>query len=563
MQGVILAVALIAIALGGAYVWLAWAETTNGAAEIETVRANRGPFVFSVTETGEVESSSNVEIRCEVKARGGAGTTILEIVPEGTYVQEGDFLAKLDSSALELDMNSQQIEVHTSEASMIQAQNAYETAKIAKTEYLEGTFKQEELTIRGEVFVAKETLRRAEEYLQYSEQLAAKGYVTELQLDADRFAVDKAKEDLIAAQSKLNVLREYTKAKMLTQLDSDIQTAHAQWQSAKSRYDLEVGKLQEIETQIADCTIAAPSVGQVKYANKRSYRGSSEVIIEPGTQIRQGQVIVRLPDPSKMQVEADINENSTKYVRSGLPATVLISSISAEPLKGQVVKVNDYPEPSGFFSSNVKRYETLIEILENPGNLKPGLTAEVTIEVDSRDNVLQLPLQSVVEHGDEFYCLLKTSNGWELRELQIGLSNDQTVEILGGIAESDEVAANPRPHRHLVEWPEPVADDDQQTSEPRRQPRSREGESREGESREGGPRGPQGGPSRQTFDPAVAVSDILQRFDQDGDGRLNAEELMTAPDRIRQRLAQADANGDGAVDRAELMQSMRRREESR
>lgn len=91
---------------------------------------------------------------------------------------------------------------------------------IAKREYLEGTYLQERQTIESEVFVAEENLNRAKEYFTYSEKLASKGYVNELQLEADRFAVEKANKDLDAAKTKLHVLDEFTKAKMLSTLES-------------------------------------------------------------------------------------------------------------------------------------------------------------------------------------------------------------------------------------------------------------------------------------------------------------------------------------------------------
>ena len=59
----------------------------------------RSDFEAFVTETGDVASASNREVRCEVQALGAAGTTILKIVDEGTYVEEGDFIVEFDSSA--------------------------------------------------------------------------------------------------------------------------------------------------------------------------------------------------------------------------------------------------------------------------------------------------------------------------------------------------------------------------------------------------------------------------------------------------------------------------------
>ena len=54
-----------------------------------TTRAFEAPFFHVVLERGEVESSSNVEVRCQVRGRSSTGINILEIVPEGTWVEEG------------------------------------------------------------------------------------------------------------------------------------------------------------------------------------------------------------------------------------------------------------------------------------------------------------------------------------------------------------------------------------------------------------------------------------------------------------------------------------------
>ncbi len=74
---------------------------------------------------------------------------------------------------------TQKILVNTAKALEVEAHNTYDTAVIAKREYLEGTNLQERQTIESEVFVAEENLNRAKEYYAYSQKLASKGYVNE------------------------------------------------------------------------------------------------------------------------------------------------------------------------------------------------------------------------------------------------------------------------------------------------------------------------------------------------------------------------------------------------
>ncbi len=116
--------------------------------------AKKGPFDHVVLEQGDVESSSNNEVKCMVEARGGTGTPILWVIDEGSYVKKGDKLCELDSSALENEMKAQRIVVSASEALVISSDAALKQAEIAKQEYLEGTYETERRLILSEINVA-------------------------------------------------------------------------------------------------------------------------------------------------------------------------------------------------------------------------------------------------------------------------------------------------------------------------------------------------------------------------------------------------------------------------
>ena len=335
-------VALVALPIGG---WMYVVGPNSQEVEVITHQVSRGRFQHDVTEPGEIESSANVEIRCEVRSRGNGsgGTAIIEIVPEGTLVEEGDFLVKFDSSALESELLAQQIVVNTSKATVIQAQSLYDTAEISLKEYLQGTFRQEEETLEGEILIAKENLSVAQEYLKYSELLHSKGYLTAQQLDADQFAVEKALSERKIGETKLNVLREFTKAKMVKQLEADIAAAAAVLASEKSSHQLDLEKLDEIQTQIEKCEVLAPSAGQVVYANDSNRRGGEEIIIEEGTLIRERQVVIRLPNSDLMQVRAKINESRIDLVKEGMRTTIRVDAFPGDDLDGRVTKIDAFP----------------------------------------------------------------------------------------------------------------------------------------------------------------------------------------------------------------------------
>lgn len=545
-----------------------------------TEAATRGPFIHEVLERGEIESSSNVEIRCEVKSRNSGGTAILEVVSEGTWVEESDVLVRLDSSALEQDLVQQQIVSNTSEALLIQAQNEFEAAQIARQEYIEGTYHQTEQEILGEILLAEENLRRATQNAKHSERLAAKGYVTALQLEGDKFAVREAESNLLTGRTKLRVLQEYTKRKTLKELDSNIKTSEAKWKSEQSSHQLELDKLKDIEEQIKKCVIVAPQSGQVVHANRQSSRSQGEFIVEPGALVRERQAIIRLPDPKQMQVKAKINEARVTLVKQGMPVQIRLDAFGDQALSGEVVHVNEYPEPTSWFGSQVKEYATFIKIFDPPANIRPGLTAEARITVNRLDDVLKIPVQGLYEHGSDLYCMLQTANGWDAKPVEIGATNDKFAVIKNGLDAGDTVSLDPRKLVSEVDLPEIVesveetvvaenrANENRDSAESGAKPpvvaqrgpgggeaRNGGADGRTGRSVDGPSRGPGGGGGGPP-NPSMIVQMIFSRFDKDGDGAISKGEVPTGQ---AGRMSGADADGDGMVTRAEMTAAIAKR----
>ena len=408
-------------------------------------KAEISDFSLEIIEPGEIESAENIEINCEVRSRSSGGVSILEIVPEGTLVKKGDFLVRLDDAALQKDLLQQRISVHQSKAALVKATADVEGARLALEEYLSGSFRESEEQLESAEFVAKENMRRAEEYLVYSQKLSAKGYVSSVQLDADQFAVEKAKKELDLAQTKLEVLRVHTRKAKVTDLNASIKTSEARLQSAENSFQLEKTREKEIEEQIKNCTIYSPSDGEVTYANKTSGGSQDGVLIEEGKQVRERQTIIRLPDPSLLRVVAKINENKIEKVRPGMKCFIKLDAIRDLELSGVVDSISEYPLASmSRYTSHIKEYATEILISSPPEGIRTGMTAQVTILADHRKSVLQIPITCVFRDQGTSYCLIrKGETGLERREIKIGPFNMTHAVVLSGVKEGEEVVLNP------------------------------------------------------------------------------------------------------------------------
>ncbi|MEX2170550.1 MAG: HlyD family efflux transporter periplasmic adaptor subunit [Pirellulales bacterium] len=463
LVGMLAAVAVLGTAAAGATWWFTIGRSPDRRAEVLLDNARRNDFLLSITERGEVESAGDTLVKSEVKSKNTTGLAILNIIAEGTVVKQGDFLAELDSSALQEERITQEIFKNNAEALVVEAQNLHETAIITHAEYLDGTFIQERQTIESEAFVAEETLSRAKEYYEYSKKLAAKGYVNQLQLEADQFAVEQAKKALDVAQTKLKVLENYTKPKMVKTLESTVRITKAKWEAAQNSFDLENQKLKGIEEQIAKCTIAAPIEGYVKYAHDDEDSRDGGFIVQEGALVRERQTIIRIPDPESMRVELNINESMITHVQPGMPAAINPIGLGDLVVKGTVERVNQYAEPSGWRRANVKEYEAYVKIDDPASQLRSGMTASVTIRSQFVPDALQVPVQAVYAHGDEHYCFVMEGGKLQARPVKTGPTNDRFFVIEEGLTEADRIALNPRSFVDQVDLPALKREDKQRT----------------------------------------------------------------------------------------------------
>src|SRR5262249_48031591 len=154
-------------------------------------------------------------------------TTIIFIVPEGTRVKKGDRVCELDSASLRDQLVNQRITTKSAEANFQNAKLTREVAEIAVVEYEEGIYKQDLATVEGEIKLAESDLARSEDRLEWAQRMFDKGYVSMAQKVSEELTLKKAIFAKEQAQSKKNVLVNYTFNKTVTELKSEVQKARS------------------------------------------------------------------------------------------------------------------------------------------------------------------------------------------------------------------------------------------------------------------------------------------------------------------------------------------------
>lgn len=539
----------------------------------------RGEFVSQVLDQGEIQSSENVEIRCQARARNGA-VSVIKVVAEGTAVKPGDFLVKLDSTAFEKELETQKVAVANAETNVIQAEAALSAAEATLKEYLQGVFVEKEKTIQNEIFDAETAIKTAEQemiqaeaVLGHSKKLQNKGFITNQQLQADQYSLDRARlqltkgrNSLELAQKKLEVLRDITKEKEVNTLTSDINAAKVKLRNQREAYKVEQEQEQEIIEQIKNCEVVVPEgvAGQVVLGKESSRRGD-DWVLEEGASVRENQVMIRLPNPEQMEVKALINEQSITRVRKGMPVSIQVDALNNVRLLGEVTKVNQYAESNGWISSSVRKYAVIVKIKDPPEALKPGMNASCSIQVVAKDNVLKAPIQTVYAVGNRQFCLAKRGeNDWETCEVKVADDNSQVVWIEDGVEEGDQLVMNPGAYIKYMDLPEQNLEEKMEVTDEQRaaieagekqvaekgDKSSKSGGQKGGGGQRGGGGGFGGGGGMPSMD--EMVNSTMERSDTNKNGKIDKDELAAMDERRRGFIQSADTNNDGEITKEEV-----------
>ena len=414
-----------------------------------TFAAKQGPFVHEVTARGTVFSPGGTEVKCEVDASHD-GTLILEIVPEGTSVQRGDLLVQLDTSALKEDLLQQQIFCNRLEAEVVAAKSELEKAQLAREEYLQGLYPEEEKVAEDSLFGAEAKLEQAKRSLTAAESDAKKAEGSAEDIDTLRFNVEVAKREREAAKTRLSVLETLTKPRQLKQLDGDVESAEAMMKAKQAELSLHRDRLAKIDQRIAACGITTPTAGVVFYAHVPGETEEEEILIGEGVAVRNRQVILRIAQLDKLAVRVEIAESAIAKIVEGVPASVFVDNMPEMMFDGHVSKVHPYPTRETRGTTNKKKYEVHVAIDNPSGNLRPGLTSEVVLTLAELDDAIQVPATSVFDENGGKYCLVRNKNRWIFRPVALGATDDKMAVIREGIDPGEHVAIHPHQYRNLA-----------------------------------------------------------------------------------------------------------------
>lgn len=368
-----------------------------------TAAVRQGEFKMLVSATGELQAKRSEKIQGPQGMRSAQiyQTNITDLVPEGTLVEAGDYVATLDKT--ELDTKVKEV---LNELDRINTQ--LEAIKIDTAIELRGLrdqlinlrfgMQEKQLEVEQSKFEAPMVIQRANIELERSER------------------------DFKQLEQKYALTQE----KAQTQVNEIMATLRQQ--------QLKLNQLQELAQQFV---VTAPKDGMVIYA--RSWDGK----VQAGSQIRAWDpVVAELPDLSEMVSKTYVNEVDISRVRKGQDVNITIDAFPDKSYTGLVLQVANIGEQLRNYDSKV--FEVIIQLNEADSILRPAMTTSNEIVTDILADKLFIPLEAL--YKDSLTFVYKEVNGQPVKqEVVSSWTNENEVVIVKGLEASDRVYLSPPP----------------------------------------------------------------------------------------------------------------------
>lgn len=152
--------------------------------------------------------------------------------------------------------------------------------------------------------------------------------------------------------------------------------------------------LKRIRENLEKTIIRSPIDGIVSKPPSGLRVAKTGEVVVTGTMNNPGTVIMTVVDLSKMQVRARVDEVDIPLVEEGQKARIFLQTDQNVPVPARVVRVASKGTKQQ--GRDVVTFETLLEVLSNDERVKPGMTANVEVEVARRDDAITVPVEAIV-----------------------------------------------------------------------------------------------------------------------------------------------------------------------
>jgi len=362
-------------------------------------KVEKGEFEILVTTTGELQAENSEDITAPQKLRTSrqlrfGQIKIQDLIPEGTVVEEGEYVATLDrSDALN--------KLKDIEDELEKMQSSYTRTRLDTTIQLRN--------LRDELINLEFAVEEKEIVLEQSKF-------------EPPATIRQAKIDLDKAQRAFEQSTKNYKLK--------VQQADADMRESEINLSKEQRSKDEMQGIINQFVIHAPSPGMVIY--KKEWGGKKR---EVGSMISPWDLTVAtLPDLSSMISKTYVNEIDISKIKTGQEVRIGVDAFPEKEYTGKITDVANIGEQLP--NTDAKVFEVIIQINESDPILRPSMTTSNKIVTATFEDTLFVPLETI--HSNDTIPFVYTTKGVK-QIVVLGPSNKNEVIIERGLKAGDEI----------------------------------------------------------------------------------------------------------------------------
>jgi hypothetical protein len=355
--------------------------------------AKKGSFDIIVTTTGELQAEKSTDIIgpdfSQSRNLRSMDIKITDLVPEGTEVKAGDYVATLDRTSFDNSLKDELEKLTTAETNL--------EVKILDTAVTLSNLRDNIKNLRFSVEEAGITLQQSK-------------YEPPTTIRQAEISLDKANRTL--EQS----IRGYS---------LKVEQARSDMRTMKTNLTEEKQRVADLQSVLSKFIITAPSSGMVIYKRDRS--GAKRKV---GSSISPwDNVVATLPDMTSMISKTYVNEIDVSKVKAGQKVEILVDAFPEKKYTGVVTNVANIGEQLP--NADAKVFEVQIKVDQSDLILRPSMTTGNKIITKTIDNVTYVPLESVQAGTDSIPFVYLKSGSKQI--VVLGESNENNVIIEKGI----------------------------------------------------------------------------------------------------------------------------------
>jgi HlyD family secretion protein len=466
--GLVCALLFIPVAIGG--------FATNGAPDLEsmglvTESVKQERFIKSIQAFGDIRTYNPVTIKNDCLSRE---RRILELIPEGSYVEADEIVCVLDTSDLQARLDLYTITLIRAKAGLATAiiseslQGFVNSRRLSTRRYRDAiasgqlhAYEQAEAAteierLEGDVRLKEEILQTVKEEFESTHKFTALGYRNSATLMAVEAKQSNARTALENAKGTLKLAKEFQQPRDLIEFQGEAENARKELARAalQNKLSLKVIELKTLEMQrrlsivqkqvdqtiqaIESCTLRAPKAGEIVYCHNRE-RGR---LIDIGQFAYYKQDLIRVSNRSRLIVTARVSDRQAHELRENQPVEFRVQSNPDQTFQGTLAWISARSSTPSRYQPYERYHDVEISVDQNQDgfdSLPLGSTVVAEIFVDDRLDVFQVPVNAVFNHHGAYAVLAKTQSVPCVRVVELGANNESTVEILSGLNSSENV----------------------------------------------------------------------------------------------------------------------------